>query len=177
MTIKSQQTATRTHDDDTRKIEITLNRYVSESTRYLDGYEMGTETSTWEEYQVTITSKKTGAKLVTSGKPGDFAFFEKTDSKFYKNLPAGTYARISNAYISQDLYDIAMSMIAELDAELSTDQDYNDLKSAEVAKTAKAKHDEGLVDQVEAADNAARQNHPGWCNKCQSYCYGDCDSN
>ena len=26
------------------------------------------------------------------------------------------------------------------------------------------------------ADQDARNNHPGWCEKCQSYCYGDCES-
>jgi len=177
MTAKTKDTATRKYEDDNKIIEITLTRWVIESTKYFDGYDMGSKTETHEEYKVVLTSKANNAQVAMTGKPGDYAFFDVIDRRYNKNAPAGAYARLNNAYLGQESYDIAMRMIADLSAELSINQEYNALKAAEAALAAEAERNAEAVDRAEAVEAAARRSHPGWCEKCQSYCYGDCDAN
>lgn len=34
-----------------------------------------------------------------------------------------------------------------------------------------------MTEKLQAVEMAAtHKHHPGWCNKCQSYCYGDCEA-
>jgi len=163
-------TAIRTTQTDTSTIQISLTREVNEKTAYLDGYNLPIGKETYEKYEVVIIHKTTGKRIRTVGKPGGFAFFD-TASKFTK-LPAGAYARIGNAYVGKGIYDIAMTMIAELDAEVGIDPEYSEVQAAEIAKEQAAKK------ALEAeAKEYAREIKNGLCPKCRTYCYGDCTAN
>jgi hypothetical protein len=162
-------TATRTTQTENIIIEIKLTRTVSDKVAYLDGYNLPTGREVFENYEVKLTSKRNGATVSTSGKPGGFAFFA-TASKFQK-IPAGAFARISDAYVNKDVYDLAMSMIAGLDAEVAKTDEQVALEQAAITQAAAA--DKEL--DLEAAEYA-RQIKNGLCPRCHSYCYGDCQS-
>lgn len=164
--------ATRTIENETRIITITLTRTVSDKVAYLDGYNLKSGREIYENYNVKMTNKINGATITTDGKPGGFAFFT-IQGKFSGKYPAGAYARIGNAYISREAYDMAMTLIAALDAEVGKTEEQIALEAAEVERKQIAAQNEAR----EQAEQATRNSHPGWCNKCHSYCYGDCTAN
>ena len=163
-------TASKTAETETAKIEIKLTRTVNDKTAYSDGYNIGTGREVYENYDVTITNKQTGKTMRTYGKPGGFAFFSKPSGK---NLPAGAVARIGDTYIGQNTYAACMILIAALDAELPKSDEQIALEQAEAERKARIEENE----KHNEAERRERESHPGWCNRCQSYCYGDCRSN
>lgn len=169
--------STRRYEDDTKIMEITLTRGTYEDDNRLDGHLISADTKVYEEYRVVMTNKNAGATMETTGKPGDFAFFEViAGNRYYKNAPAGAYARIGDAYIGQEAYEIAAKMIAELDAEIS-DATIATIKAATQAKEEQQKELAAIENEKIVEEEEARRKHPGWCEKCGSYCYGDCSAN
>lgn len=162
--------ATRTAETENGIIEITLTREVTGKTAYSDGYNLPVGYETYENYEVKMTHKASGKVVWVSGKPGSgFAFFETANQ--YNKLPAGAYARIGNAYVSEEVYNIAMSMIAELDAEVVKNAEYQEVEAKEIAREQPA---EANLEAVAAKYASEIKN--GLCPKCGSYCYGDCDA-
>jgi hypothetical protein len=81
----------------------------------------------------------------------------------------GAYARLSDKMIlSRKSYEEIMTAINELGDELTTPEYTEFVTEREriAAENAKAA----------AEMEAQRRQHPGWCEKCQSYCYGDCEA-
>lgn len=163
-------TAIRNAQTENAIIEISLTRKVNDKVANLDGDRFVTGREVYESYDVKITSKKNGKSIKTFGKPGGFAFFKTADQ--FTKLPAGAHARIGDAYISKEIYDIAMVMISELDAEVSRTDEQVEIEHAEVLRT---QAEDRLMD-LEAAEYA-RQIKNGLCPKCGTYCYGDCEAN
>jgi hypothetical protein len=163
--------ATRTKETANGIVTITLTREVNDKVAYLDGYNLVTGREVYESYEVTLTHKASGKVKRTSGKPGGFAFFT-LQPKLGGPYPAGAYARVGDTYVSRETYDLAMGMIAELDAEVGKTADQAELEAAMAERERIA---QANLDRM-AAEDAARRNHPGWCDKCQSYCYGDCSA-
>jgi len=163
--------ATRKYQDPTKTIEITLTRKVIDKVAYMDGYNLPDGREVFEMYEVKLVKKSNGATIKVAGKPGDFAFF-KTQGKYSGKYPAGAHARIGDTYISRETYDIAMRMIAGLDAEVGKSDEQIALEQE--AEECRRIGEENL-DRM-AAEEAARRAHPGWCDKCGSYCYGDCQA-
>lgn len=163
-------TATRTTETETAKIEITLTREVNDKVIYADGYNIPDGREVYENYEAKITRKIDGKRIYANGKPGD-GFFFRTASK-YQTMPAGAYARISDSYISQSVYDIAMSMIAELNAEVTKTDEQIALETEEIKQTKMAEK----VAEAEAREYAELIKS-GMCPKCGTWCYGDCTAN
>ena len=163
--------ATRKYEDKTQSIEITLTRKVIDRVAYMDGYNLPDGREVFEMYEVKLIKKSNGATIKVAGKPGDFAFF-KTQGKYSGKYPAGAHARIGDTYISKDAYDIAMRMITELDAEVGKSDEQIALE-----QEAEERRRIGEENLDMAAEETARRAHPGWCDKCHSYCYGDCEAN
>lgn len=153
-------TATKTTKRNQTDIEIKLTRAVSDKVAHADGYNIKTGREVYENYEVKITSKVNGAKASTSGKPGGFAFLSIVTDK--SKIAKGGYARLGDAYISKSLYDVCMTMIAELDTEVGKTDEQTELELA----------------QAEAKKNIyiEPKHGDGWCTKCHSYCYGDCEA-
>ena len=165
-------TATRTTETDNIKIEIKLTREVIDKVAYMDGYNLPAGREVYESYDVTLTGKRTGKAIRTSGKPGDFAFF-CPQGAYSGKYPAGAYARVGDTYIAKDVYDLAMSMIAELDAEVARTDEQVALEQAEIERKRIGEQNMARLE----AERKERESHPGWCPNCQSYCYGDCQAN
>jgi len=164
-------TTTRKTETENLTIEISLTREVNDKVAYMDGWNLPAGREVYETYEIKITSKRNGATITTSGKPGDFAFFA-LQGEYSGKYPAGAYARVGDAYVSQATYDLAMSMIAELAAEVSKTTEQIALEQTEIAHAATV---EAVLD-TEAAEYA-RQIENGLCLRCGSYCYGDCTTN
>lgn len=140
-------TATRIAKTATATIEIKLTRTVSDDVSYSDGQNISTGRKVYENYEVKISGG--GKEIRTSGKPGEFAFFAKQD-RFSGRYPQGAIARIGDAYVGQASYDLAMSMIAELDAEVG-------------------KSEEQLA--IETAKSQAVANYDAWYNSPEQIAY------
>jgi hypothetical protein len=162
---------TKTQETEKAIYQITLTREIMDKVAFLDGDSRVTGREVYESYEIRITPKATGKTFVHSGKPGAFAFLELPFRQ--EKYPQGAYARLGNAYISQDVYDILTGMIEELNAENEKSDEQVAIENAEAAKKQKAIENEKRIN----AEQAERETHDGWCNKCHSYCYGDCEAN
>ena len=91
----------------------------------------------------------------------------------YKAIVAkGAYARLGDAYITEELFNLVMAAIAEANEETEETTEYVEIKADEVAKEEK----QAQAEREEAA-NYAKQIKNGLCPKCGSYCHGDCEAN
>lgn len=165
-TIKTAETANST-------IKVTLTRTVNTETAYLDGYDLPVGRKVYERVEVVITSKRSGASVRTSGEPNDmpFLYAYTGKSKTERDLMAkGAGARCGDANISREIYDLVISLIAVAAAE--TPKTDEQVALEQDATERKARGDANL--ERMAQEDAERREHPGWCDKCHSYCYGDC---
>jgi len=157
-------TATRTRQTENSIIEISLTRSVNDKVNFSDGYNIKTGREVYENYDVKITLKNSGKTIKVSGKPGGFAFFALQD-KYSGKYPDGAYARVGDAYVGRKLYDLAMAMIGELDADVCKTEEQTDIEAVTVRAEANA-----------YTEAEPRHGENGYCRKCHSHCYGDCDS-
>lgn len=101
---------------------------------------------------------------------------EEAYTNYDKITANGGYARLGDGIISEESYTMIMVAIKEMEEELTakvvSDKEYIKIKAAEVAKE---KLEEDL-DKREA-ERMARAIKSGYCTKCHSYCYGDCEAN
>ena len=159
-------------EKDGLKVEVKINRSTTEKKAYADGWDvkLGKETKEF----ITISIEKNGKKAFCR----DMNFFHPIDGKFYGDLKKKNpqiYARFSDTYISEPVYNIIKETLDEAMAHIdtATNTEYKAIKSDEAAKKEQAK-----TNAVEIADMDARmRQHPGWCDKCHSHCYGDCEAN
>lgn len=163
-------TATRKIETKNSTIEIKMTREVQDKVNYMDGHQISTGREAVETLEIKITSKRNGRVERSIRKP------EVLNPMFYGNYDEltakGAYARIGNGYISREMYDAITAAISDLDAELGKTDEQIAIEQAEIERKQIA--DENLA-RLEA-EYIARQNHSGWCNKCHSYCYGDCEA-
>jgi hypothetical protein len=157
-------TATKTAETPNAKIEITLTREVRDKVSWSDGWEipMGREIN--EVYNIKIFAKKSGLTFTDHGKPGQYGFFTYQTS----GKAAGRYLIAENVYVDKVVYDAAMALIAELDAELPKSEEQVAIETAERVR---------LKRSVAYTDTEPKHGENGYCRKCHSYCYGDCEAN
>lgn len=151
------------------QIVATITREVSEKTANLDGdiINLGKEAT---EYMSIII--KVDGKVWEYTRSAPYAITRQLYGKEYDRMTAkGIYARFGDKYIGQDLYNLVMEVIAEADAQITTTEEYAEIK-AEEAK-AEARKDEAVR---KAAERYQEQLKNGLCQKCGSYCYGDCQA-
>jgi len=151
------------------EIEVKLTREVNDDIQYWDGYELNKGRKIYERYDVTI--KAYGQTFHGNG-------YLRTvkDSPQFHHVPEGVYARGCDIWLSKQTYDAIAAMKQELDEELPKSDEYLTLKAKEIREAKAAKEaEERNIARMEA-EHKARQRHPGWCNKCHSYCYGDCSA-
>ena len=165
--MKNTTTTTKSVTTDSGKIiTVSIERGTWTYDNTLDGMVIGQTTDLINRSEITIVSVKGTA---TSG---------QTPAKLTnhdENAPAGAYAYLMSAgYLSEYMYNTIMSLIAETEAEAQISQSdlYTTLQAAEVESE---KRHEAELELISKMENKRNQ-HNGWCNECQSYCYGDCQS-
>lgn len=158
-------TATRTINRKSgAKIEITLTRDVIDDIAYADGYNIKVGRKLVDRTEIVMTTadghKERGNAVAV------------LNPKFSAQaIQKGAYAYINpRAYLSRDAYDLVMAALAELEAEVGKSDEYRALEQAQARRLARAEADSRQM----AAEQAARAQQPGWCQRCGDWTYGDC---
>ena len=128
-------TATRTAETANYTVVVKLTREVVEKNSFSDGWNVSLGKETKEYYEVKMTLKANGKGVSMMGKPGNFAFLQVVEGS--KGIPAGAYARLSDAYMSKATYDLVMGLIAELDAEVAKSDEFVAIETDAAERKAK----------------------------------------
>ncbi len=149
------------------KITVKAIREVDAKTAYADGWNVDLGKRTYETVSVTV--QKGGKEIYCS----DLNFFYKLteDDRRQFDNPL-IFARLGDAYIGEEIYSLICEAVKEAKTACQGDAEYAEVKAAETAE--KDKKEKGVT--AVAKLEAERAQHPGWCNKCHSYCYGDCEA-
>ena len=159
---------------DGRKVEVTIEitRNVSDKIAYADGanINIGKETQDITTIEMTVNGKH----VTRDYHAPHILTRESYRNSFDKLTAAGAYARLGDAYVGQVNYgqimDAYNAAVAEINApateEAKTEEaEYETIKATEVAK------------ENEIINAKPIKRGPGWCDKCHSYCWGDCEAN
>ena len=129
------------------EVIVKLKRYMADDVTNLDGHEINHGSKFNETLEVWIHNA--GEKLFTRGRN----WIYKTD------MDGKPCCRFGDKFLHVDFYDLIISAINEAEANHPVKK---------ITKTESAAKKENF----EIAD----QNQFGYCNKCNSYCYGDCSA-
>jgi hypothetical protein len=159
-------TTTKTIDGLTVTVKVT--KKVSSKTAYADGWNVDLGKETYEN--TTITIEKDGKKAFCD----DMNFFHVVDDRYnsIRKQHPQAYARFGDTYISEKVYNTIKEVKDEAEAACQEDVEFVEIKATEERKK---EEQEKEMEKIETMERE-RQNHPGWCNKCHSYCYGDCEA-
>ena len=149
---------------------ITITKEVVEKTAYADGDNVNLGRETKESFSMDVF--KDGERLTSAMSS---MYRPEVLSPLYneREIAAGAYAKVVGLYVGREKYDLISAAIAEIEAELDADgTEYRELKAQETAR-------EQSIDAQKAEADAEykRQLSNGLCQKCGSYCYGDCEAN
>ena len=147
------------------QVNVMVEKTVAQDRAYADGWNVSLRKKS--KKSVHISAEKNGRKISTD----DLNFFYKLgpqDEWVLSKYPQA-YARLGDNYISEPIYNAVMTALDEADAACQ-DDNYDMIKAQE--DKAATDRDTSLA-AMDKAD-AEKAKHLGWCNKCQSYCYGDC---
>ena len=149
-------------------VEIIRTRNVENEVAYADGQNIQTGKKTVDRLEIILNvdgvrrgSDKVAPRVITKSAFGRY---------YEKLVQAGAYARLGNMYISRDNYQMIMAALAEIESELTETAEYAEVKAAEAAKEA-----EKEANILASKKDYEKKMASGWCPKCESYCYGDCD--
>lgn len=151
------------------KITVTITRNVVNNTAYADGWNVDLGKGIYENTAIKLQK---GEKSIYTSDLNFFYVLKDTFGYKPENYHPQAYARLGDSYIGKAAYEAVKNVLAEAEAmaDAEQSQEFVDLKTASDAK--KAAQDAAF--EAELAADAARAKHPGWCDKCHSYCYGDC---
>lgn len=140
------------------KIQMTVSKDIFEKTEYFDGYNMGQKTIESNDVQIKV-SRDGKSMNVRGNKLGDYAVCEKVEEKYNKMAyDKGARGRIGSGYVGQEIYDAICEtyekLSEEIEAELPSIEKQPEIKPQKVS--------------------VHKEHGVGWCDKCQSYCFGDC---
>lgn len=134
---------------------------------YADNYnKIGASTHNF----VKMTIEFNGQKITNN----DLGFFSIIDRSVGRNdeLDKRAYARFGDHFISEATYKLVKSALDEAKADAKESDEYKATKKSEEIRQDR----ENKEDAKYAKITKNREKHVGWCDKCQSYCYGDCQA-
>ena len=160
-----------TKEKDGLKVTVKIERDVKDDIAYCDGDNVNLGKKAYEATSIKV--EKNGKSAFCR----DLDFFSIVDDRYNtikKTMPQA-YARLGDMYISKPIYDFICEVMDEVKADFDaeTDTEFTTVKAIENKKEEENKKEADKIAKFESD----RSKHPGWCNKCQSYCYGDCDAN
>lgn len=150
-------------------ITVKIIRKTVNKTAYADGWNVDVGKENYENINITID--KDGKKAIC----GDINFFYVVDDRFdkIKTRCPQAHARFGDTYVSEKIYNLIKETLVEAETSCPGDIEFINIKTKKEALRTAALIEENKIN----AENQQRENHFGWCKKCQSYCYGDCQSN
>ncbi len=150
-------TVTKTSETDQIKIAVKLLRDVSNKVGHADGWNIDMGRKSVEIWSITITGKATGKTIWGHENPHTIRAEKVSGTIGY---------RIADAYVSQYIYDMMMALATEAEAALPKSEEQATLEAAETAKQ-----------NAPVVNYEPKHGENGYCRKCNSYCYGDCEAN
>lgn len=152
-----------------RTVEFKVERTkgVQDNISYADGWNisLGKETVDSIYIELIIDGK---SQTTSYSAPSALA----TDSYNYEELKAkGAYGTLGNAYLSEINYNRLVDLIEEAEAELGETEEYKAVKAVEAAK-----EENKIASEKAAIEQYQKLIDSGMCPKCESWCYGDCES-
>ena len=150
-------------------ITVKLTREVSDKVAYADGYNLKTGREKYERYEISMYHAQSG-KTIKANEISQLWEMSKRDMEAKKQ---GAVVKLGDAYLGQKAYDVLTALILAANAEVGKSDEFIALEQAETEKERIG--DENMRRMED--EQRQREKHPGWCNKCHSYCYGDCTAN
>jgi len=189
--------------DNGNTITVTITRTVSDKVSYSDGWNIPMGREKYESMEISLYHAQAG-KTVKGNSVSKLYDHNQSDKDARKQGAVakiggtGTYlgqkaydavmtliadkdarkqgavAKIggTGTYLGQKAYDAVMTLIADTDAECGKTDEFAALEREEAERKAAGEENMRRME----AEQREREKHPGWCNKCHSYCYGDCNS-
>ena len=149
--------------------EIKRTKEVVTEVAYADGDNVELGKKTFDSIEITVTVN--GQVTIVSRNAPELVT-EAFAGRHYAELKEmGAHARLGSNYVSEDAYNAIMAAITEIEAELIENEDYQEAKAQELAKEREAENNIAASEKIRQ-DRIAK----GWCPKCETYCYGDCES-
>lgn len=155
---------------DGRPVEVIIEKTkeVRDRIAYADGWNvpLGKETVDLLDIEIRVA----GNHQSRTSQPPHIVTKASYGRHYNQLVSKGVYARLGDVYINEVNYNLIMTMLDNIDAELTETAEYTEVKAAEKAK--EAAETKKLED---AATEYQRLLDSGMCPKCQSWCYGDCE--
>ena len=152
------------------RVEIERTRSIKDNVAYADGWNVNLGKKTVDSLEIEMY---VNGKLTARASREPNVIEERFYGNSYAELKAaGAYARLGDAYITEKQYSRIMAAIEELEAQLTDDNEYAEIKAQEVAKA--QSQDEARQEQIARVE---RLKQSGLCPKCGTWCYGDCEAN
>jgi len=148
-------------------ISVTVERSVRNVTINADGHIIETGRKEANEFVSIRITPKGGKERFSRSLPQKF-----NDREIGKIGDPRVYACCGDAYIGEAAYNQIMDLYAAATKDADTEE-HRAVKAVEKKKEEKAASETAKIELIEQG----RKNNPGWCDKCQSYCYGDCEAN
>ena len=153
----------------TIEFEVERTKKVEDNISYADGWNINLGKKTVDSIYIKVIADG-ACKTIAHNVPHVIDEINYRGS--YKDLKSkGVYARVGDAYLTEINYNKLMAFIAKIEAEFEDSEEFEAVKSQEVAKEAKK----------EAAEKARAEHYgelikSGMCPKCGTWCYGDCEA-
>jgi len=149
-------------------IKVTLMRGTRDEEIRLDGTYIRTQSHLVNDLVIKLLD---GNKVLDSGKTISPMNNNKNHSQYNNAVKAGCVGLIGQRwFVTPETEKIINEMIATVESDNLTTSDMITIKNIEVEKN--------LIAQKNMEENDKRerelQNSAGYCNKCGTYCYGDC---
>lgn len=154
-----------------RTIEIKIERTkeVQDNIAYADGWNVNLGKETVDSIYIQVY---VDGKCHSSDYNAPHIITEQSYGKSYKDLKSkGVCGRVANVYLTEENYNKVMALIAEIEAELETTEEFETVKAQEVAK--EARKEAAYTAEAEAYERDIKN---GMCPKCGTWCYGDCEA-
>lgn len=148
------------------KIEVKLEKKVVNKSNYADGWNVDAGKEIYEGISVSI--EKGGKKASVSNI--NFFYVLAEDSRVKAKNPQA-HARFGDTYISEKVYRMIKEAIDEAYSGLEGSGEIKEIEETEKAKELKIENN-----RKENIEKDAQREANGYCNKCGSFCHGDCQA-
>lgn len=154
------------------ELKIEMTKDVRDKISYSDGWNINLGPETVDRLLIEVFADE---KFITRSFNPPHKITKFDYSKRYDELVSkGIYARVGDAFVNEERYNIIINTIAEMESELnaSLGEQYILVKASEIEK-AKAEEQQAIAE----AEEYEALVESGLCPKCGTWCYGDCEAN
>jgi len=152
-----------------KKVEVQIERIkdVRDNIVDADGYKVNTGKETVDQLSIEVF---VDGKFVTRSYNRPEIITENS-ARANQLRAKGAYARLGDSFVKEEQYNMIIAALNEIEAELTPTQEFEAVRAQETEK-----ENRKMENAKEAAAEYTQMIRNGFCPKCHSYCYGDCES-